>query len=78
MQTYIIVCFSSCPFSYSQITKQQFAKQIGVHIRDLRIVEKSPGNRVEAAINPRNNTVILSIENMKLGEDFNCLFLFVV
>lgn len=46
--------------------KHQFAKQIGVHIRDLRIIEKSPANRVEAAINPRTNCIIVSIENVKL------------
>ena len=52
---------------FDQITKHQFAKDIGVHIRDLRIVEKSPANRIEAAINPRTNTIILSIANIKLA-----------
>ncbi len=53
--------------SSKTITKHEFSKQVGVHIRDLRILEKSPANRVEAAVNPRSNTILLSIEGMKMA-----------
>lgn len=59
-----------------KITKQDFARAVGLNIRDLRILDKSPPNRKEAAVNVRNNLIILSIEGIKAVIGCNEIIIF--
>jgi magnesium transporter len=50
----------------TQIIKQQLANELGVHLRDLRIVDPSLPTQIQATFMARKKAILFSIENMKV------------
>lgn len=50
----------------TQILKQQLANELGVHLRDLRIVDPSLPTQIQATFMARKKAILFSIENMKV------------
>lgn len=47
------------------MSKQELSTMIGVHIRDLSIIDETPKNRYEASILGNENAILVSVEGIK-------------
>jgi hypothetical protein len=50
----------------TQILKQQLANELGLNLRDLRIIDPSLPNKIQATFTIRPNVLVLSLENIKI------------
>lgn len=55
----------------SEVSKQQLANELGVPIRDLRIVDPSFPTQIQAVFMARNKAILFCVENIKVIIRFN-------